>query len=65
MNREEETLEAKLRNQLTPIYGLSNIVLAMINNPGIGLEKIVLESIDQINTNKPIIDDILKQLENR
>jgi len=53
-----ETLEAKLRNQLSPIYGLA---LAMEKNPQI--MNIVIGMAKEATANKARIDELLSEIE--
>ena len=58
---ETETLEAKLRNQLTPIYGLADMILALDKNPD--LMPIVVGTAKQVDVNKKKIEQILCAIE--
>lgn len=57
----DETLEAKLRNQLSPLYGIADLVLLMDENPEI--KKHVIQMAKQASKNKPTIDLILRGIE--
>ena len=60
-----ETLEAKLRNQLTPFYTLSGIITAIELNPDKAeeLKKIVKETAIICENNKPKINELLLLIE--
>ncbi len=64
---EPETLEAKLRNQLTPIYGLADMVLAMEKHEfkNTELNKLVVETAKQVKKNQLQIINLLQQIESR
>ena len=59
----KETLEAKLRNQLTPIYGLAQMVLLLKKNPA--MQDILIMSAKQVIKNQKKIDFLLKKIENK
>jgi hypothetical protein len=61
MRFNEETLEAKLRNQLTPIYGLADVILMIEEKPE--LLKIAIEMAKQSIENKNNINLILSGIE--
>lgn len=50
----------KLRNKLSPIYGLADMVLEIKENPE--LLDIVIECAQKVKDNKDDIDEILSQL---
>lgn len=56
-----ETLEAKLRNQLSPIYGLVDMILLMEKNPEI--KELIIEQAKQALDNKDKIDFLLTSIE--
>lgn len=56
-----ETLEAKLRNQLSPIYGLVDMILLMEKNPEI--KELIIEQAKQSLDNKDKIDFLLTSIE--
>ena len=58
-----ETLEAKLRNQLSPIYGLADIVLLIDKSPG--LIPIAMDMAKQVISNKDRVNLLLKLIENK
>lgn len=58
---ENETPVAKLRNQLTPLYGLAQLVIKLNTNPE--LIPIIIESAQQAINNKEEIDKLLKEIE--
>ena len=58
---DKETLEAKLRNSLTPAYGLADMVLLIDKNPAI--IPIIIKSAKQVVKNKNSIDTLLKKIE--
>lgn len=58
---EKETLEAKLRNQLTPIYGLADLVLLLDLRPEI--KHILVNQAKQVMRNKQSIHLILQGIE--
>ena len=58
----KETPEAKLRNQLTPIYGLDDLILMLDTHPE--LMPIIVEMDKQVVKNKPKIKSLLKKIEN-
>ena len=58
---ENETLEAKLRNQLSPIYGLVDMILLMEQKPEI--KELLIKQAKQAVTNKEIIDLLLAGIE--
>lgn len=58
---EHETLEAKLRNQLSPIYGLADMILLLDEKPEI--KELLIKQAKQVKINKPIIDLLLKGIE--
>lgn len=60
-NLENETLEAKLRNQLSPIYGLVDMILLMEEKPEI--KELLIKQAKQAVTNKEIIDLLLAEIE--
>ena len=60
---DEETLEAKLRNQLTPIYNLAQVVLTLDEKPEI--KDIAISLAKQCLINKSQIDSLLVQIENK
>lgn len=60
---ETETLEAKLRNQLTPLYGLADMVLALEKNPK--LMPIIIQNAEQVNINKRKIEQLLSAMESK
>lgn len=60
MEQIEETNLSKLRNRLTPLYGLSDIVLAF--KDGHDLKDIMIESAQQAVENQEPIQDILKDI---
>lgn len=61
--RPEETLEAQLRNQLSPLYALADAVLKMDEKPG--LKPIVTEMAVQAILNRSKIKTLLEQIENQ
>lgn len=61
MERELETLEAKLRNQLSPLYGLADIILLLDENPD--LKPILIQQAKQSQLNMKKIDLLLKGIE--
>lgn len=63
MAKHVETLEAKLRNQLTPLYGLSDLILLLDDNPK--LKPILIEMAKQAQINKKEIDRLLIEIENK
>ncbi len=58
---ENETLEAKLRNQLSPIYGLVDMILLMEEKPEI--KELLIKQAKQAVKNKKIIDLLLAGIE--
>ncbi len=61
-----ETLEAKLRNQLTPIYGICDIILLLDGEEGMmkpELIKIIIDLANLANKNKDKIDKLLQKIE--
>lgn len=63
-SREEndnETLEAKLRNKLSPFYNLAKMVLAMEKNPKI--KDLVIKEAEKVIENRKIIDELLLKIE--
>lgn len=63
-----ETLEAKLRNQLTPIYGLADLVILIEDEEGQmkqSLLEIIIDMAHQVNKNKDKIDKLLKKIESQ
>ena len=58
---ENETLEAKLRNQLSPIYGLADMILLMNKKPEI--KDLLIKQAKQVVKNKEIIDLLLAGIE--
>lgn len=58
---ENETLEAKLRNQLSPIYGLVDMILLMEEKPEI--KKLLINQAKQAVANKEKIDFLLAGIE--
>lgn len=56
-----ETLEAKLRNQLSPIYGLVDMILLMEKNQEI--KELIIEQAKQALDNKDKIDFLLTSIE--
>ncbi len=56
-----ETLEAKLRNQLGPIYGLADVVLAIDKKEGI--KEIAIKMAKQVMVNKDQITVLLEAIE--
>lgn len=61
--RQEETPEAQLRNQLTPIYNLAQVILRLDEKPEI--KNIVISLAKQCLVNKSKIDSLLVQIENK
>lgn len=62
----DETLVAKLRNMLSPHYGLPSTILAFFTNNDSKqdeLKKIILQQAAQAVTNKEIINKLLKEIE--
>lgn len=59
---DSETLEAKLRNQLSPIYGLADLVLLIDEKEGI--KQLCIEQAKQAIKNKEEIDNLLVNIEN-
>jgi hypothetical protein len=57
----EETLEAMLRNQLSPLYGLADMILEMDKHPD--LKRFVIEQAKQAIKNKENIIKILEGIE--
>lgn len=58
---ENETLVAKLRNQLSPIYGLANMILMMEEKPEI--KQLIIKQSEQVVKNKTKIDQLLTAIE--
>lgn len=63
MEKHIETLEAKLRNQLTPLYGLSDLILLLDDNPD--LKPILIEMAKLAQKSKKEIDRLLIEIENK
>lgn len=64
----QRTLEAELRNKLSPIYALADNVLAYLETESPvkdKLGKIISEQILIIKENKKAIDDVLQQMETK
>jgi DNA-binding Lrp family transcriptional regulator len=61
--RTPETLEAKLRNKLTPLYTLVGCVLLMDERPE--LKDLIMETAKRANECMPIIDELLVKIENK
>lgn len=59
----KETLEAKLRNQLSPIYGLVDMILLMEKNPEI--KELLVKQAKQCVKNKQVIDSLLLEMEGK
>lgn len=62
-NIDTETLEAKLRNQLSPLYGLASMVVALEDNNSPELLKIIIECAKQAMKSTEEIDIILKKID--
>ncbi len=60
-NDPNETWEARLRNQLSPLYGLADMVMHMDDNPEI--KKMVIESAKRAIENRSKIDFLLRKIE--
>lgn len=61
---QEETVVSKLRNQLTPMYGLPQIIIAANDRPNdLELQRIITESALQAIENQKNIQELLTQLE--
>lgn len=60
-NVESETLEAKLRNQLTPLYGLVDMILLMDNKPEV--REILIRQAKQAINSKEKVDLLLSGIE--
>ena len=58
-----ETLEAKLRNQLSPIYSLADMILLIDEKPEV--KKILIEQAKQAVKNKEVIDLLLVEIEKK
>ncbi len=58
-----ETLEAKLRNKLSPIYSLADIIIALEKNFSPELLKIAIDTAKKTKTNQSEIDTILKKID--
>lgn len=58
---ENETLEAKLRNQLSPIYGLADMILLIDEKPE--MKQLIIEQAKQAVKNKEAIDLLLVEIE--
>ena len=58
---DNETLEAKLRNVLTPIYGLAALVILAKDNPDVN--ELVYESAKQVVNSDKRIRELLKAIE--
>ena len=58
---ENETLEAKLRNQLSPIYSLVDMILLMEEKPEI--KELIIKQAKQAVSNKERIDLLLAGIE--
>lgn len=58
---ENETLEAKLRNQLSPIYGLADMILLIDEKPE--MKQLIIEQAKQAVKNKDVIDLLLVEIE--
>ena len=56
-----ETAEAKLRNQLSPLYGLASAVLRIDDHPE--MKRIVFDMANQAIKNKEAIDLLLVEIE--
>jgi hypothetical protein len=56
-----ETLQAKLRNQLSPLYGLADCVLLMDERPD--LKPLITERAKRAFESKPRIDALLKAID--
>jgi len=66
INCHNETAVDKLRNQLSPHYGLPEMILAIENHPEKkdGLMKLIIEQGKQAQANKQRIDELLIEIEN-
>lgn len=62
-NHIEETAEAKLRNLLTPIYSLADIVILMDEHQD--LKRIAIDTAKQVIINKEKIKQLLIEIENK
>lgn len=62
-NHIEETAEAKLRNMLTPIYSLADIVILMDEHQD--LKRIAIDTAKQVIINKEKIKQLLIEIENK
>lgn len=64
--KDTETYEAKLRNQLTPLYGLSSMILMLEERKDdIELINIIINAAKQAETNKKKVDKLLTLIENK
>lgn len=65
MEKDNETLEAKLRNQLSPIYNLADMILIMNQHPEkeAELKSIVLAEATKVVENKQRIEFLLSGIE--
>jgi hypothetical protein len=58
-----ETLEAKLRNQLSPIYGLADMILLLEKKPEI--KELLIEQAKKTIANRKVIDTLLVSIEEK
>lgn len=65
--KDNETLEAKLRNKLTPLYGLSEMILGLTKYPEKKdvLLEVIIEAAQSAQNNKGKIDTLLKLIEEK
>ena len=56
-----ETAVAKLRNQLSPHYGLPEMILALDKHPK--MKELIIEQAKQAQANKARIDELLVEIE--
>ncbi len=61
MKKSDETPVDKLRNQLSPHYGLPEMILAIDKHPD--MKGLVIAQAKQAQTNKTRIDELLKEIE--
>lgn len=59
----KETLEEKLRNKLSPLYGMAKMVLAMENNEKAGLKELVIKAAKDAIESKNTIKELLSLIE--
>jgi hypothetical protein len=60
-NVQGETILAKLKNQLTPAYGLADAVI--LGSAKEGLQDIIMQMAKQAIDNKPVIKDLLNRMD--